>query len=115
MSAAVSRIFADDHQIARVDATGRPVWRCQWSDVEEVAAWKYDLLVYDLICIGFRIKADAHYYQCCEEDQGWDRLLDLIERRFGAPSADWWERVSRPAFQENWTVIWKSAAGSAAR
>jgi hypothetical protein len=106
------RIIADDRHIALLDASnGKSVWHVEWAQVSEIAAWKDDVFAYDIICLGFQAKGETEYNCCDEEDHGWDDLLLAMERTLGVRSSDWWERLAFPAFQKNWTVLWKLTGG----
>jgi hypothetical protein len=85
------------------------VWRFAMSDLREIVGWKDDLWSVDSVCCGFRLGADAHYLWCAEEDEGWKEMQRVLEERFGITHADWWDRVTFPAFETNWTSLWGEA------
>lgn len=106
------RIIADDQHIALLDGSnGKTVWLVEWAEVMEVAAWKHDVFTYDIICLGLPAKGETEYNRCDEEDDGWRDLLLAMERTLGVRSSDWRERVAVPAFQKDWTILWKLPSG----
>jgi hypothetical protein len=80
-------------------------WQLRWQDVVEIVAWKEDLLTIDLLCLGFRVRGDADYLQCNEQQSGWSELCAELKCRFQL-RADWWSAVVFPPFQKNWNVLW---------
>ena len=111
-------ITANDREVALLKHDGTASWRIKWCDVREVAAWKDDLITTDIIRLGFRVGDEEECHCCCEEQVGWDELLAVMERVLGVARSVWWERVAKPPFERNWTVLWsaesrKTGAGSA--
>jgi hypothetical protein len=92
-------VSLDDSDAARVD----------WSSVNEVAAFKHDLFGFDEICLGFRCDSDDRFCWVGEEDIGFRELRAKVEQHFDGIPEDWWSAVTLPAFEENWTSIWKRA------
>lgn len=82
------------------------VWRVQWADVREIAAWKDDVFCYDIICMGFRIGDEDAFFECDEKRAGWDALNAALLDRFGVRWENWFSVVAYPAFVLNWTVLW---------
>jgi hypothetical protein len=89
------------------NGSGMPAWRVRWSEVTEVAAWKLDAWAFDVLCIGFRPAGADEYFYCDEHQLGWDVLLEELDRLFGLKLEDWWRAVVFPAFQENFTLLWR--------
>ena len=86
---------------------GAPHWQIRWADVAEVATWKLDLFAFDLLCLGLRPEAGADYLTCNESHEGWVALLHELKRRFGVKEEAWWPAVVVPAFEENFTLLWR--------
>jgi hypothetical protein len=99
-----NHIHCDDASVTLLDGQRR-VWGCRWTDVNEIAAWKRDLFIGDLVCIGLRVDNEPTYVECDEETPGWHALITALEARFHFPR-DWWSRVAFPAYATNWTVLW---------
>ena len=82
------------------------LFRIRWTDVQEIVAYKLDLMAVDCICLGFRTQDEADYYEVVEEDRGYKELASELERVFPEIRNDWFQKVAFPAFETNWTTIW---------
>ena len=79
----------------------------RWSEVEEVHAYKRDLLTTDLICLAFKKSGTEEYYEIHEEMAGYHDLLDLLQSRLPGFTMDWIFDVAIPAFETKHQIIWK--------
>jgi hypothetical protein len=79
----------------------------QWIDVEEVRAFKRDLVTTDLICLEFKKLGKEEYYEINEEMAGYHDLLELIPEHLTKFNLEWFSSIARPAFASNHQVIWK--------
>ncbi len=70
----------------------------KWHEVTSVLAYKRDLYVADLICLGFT-SPDATI-EVDEEMQGWSQLVERLPNLLPGtpPPSEWWERVAKPPF-----------------
>jgi hypothetical protein len=93
--------------------TGAVEWQLRWSDVNEITAWKIDLVTTDLICLGFHTSRNPTDFVCDEEQQGWNKICRAVERRFDI-DPDWWRQVAFPAFATNPTLLWTGEKSSGA-
>jgi hypothetical protein len=100
-------------RVVKCDAEGFEVFeaersqaRVRWSDVVEVFAYKMDLLMYDEICIGFRVAADGTHWWVSEEFSGYRELIEELKQRFPGIREDWFSTVAFPAFVPNRTTLW---------
>lgn len=100
-------ILVDDEALCLDVGCRAPAWRVRWADVAEVAAWKQDVFAYDLLCVGLRPAGGAEYFTCDEAQTGWAALLHELEQRFDVKANDWWPEVVFPAFEENFTLLWR--------
>jgi len=80
-----------------------------WNDVEEVCAFKRDLLMTDLICLEFKKSDKDEYYEINEEMAGYHDLLELIPEHLPKFDLNWFPDVAFPAFDRNHLVKWKRA------
>lgn len=80
----------------------------RWIDVQEIIAFKLDLLACDTIRIAFRVADSGEHYEIDEDWAGYQELIAEVERRFDL-SDGWWEKVVFPAFETNRTTIWRAA------
>lgn len=81
----------------------------RWSEVSMVSAYKQDCFAVDRIWMAFDLPGDAAPVCVHEECQGWDELVEQMQQRCAGYRADWWSTVAVPAFETNFTVIWKRA------
>jgi hypothetical protein len=92
---------------------GESLHRVRWSDVEEVFAFKLDLLTTDCICLGFRISDNKSGQTpgtivCVNEEMvGWDELSQAIAHAYPEYKEGWWSEVAFPAFATNYTTVWR--------
>ncbi|MCX6904115.1 MAG: hypothetical protein NTW03_11705 [Verrucomicrobia bacterium] len=84
-------------------------WELKWSEVEEVHAFKRDLITTDLICLAFKKEGKEEYYQIHEEMAGYHDLFEALPRRLVKFTYAWFFGVAHPAFETNHQVIWKRA------
>ena len=98
-------LHSDQHG-ARLDSDARgTLWSLLWRDVDEIAAWKVDCYIHDLVCLGFRVRGEVDYYVCDEQTEGWDDLRRDMEAVFKIDPAKW-EQVVKPPMETNLTVLW---------
>jgi hypothetical protein len=81
--------------------------KIRWIDVEEVCAFKRDLLTTDLICLEFKKLGKEEYYEMNEEMVGYHDLLELIPEHLPKFNRGWFSSIALPAFASNHQVIWK--------
>jgi len=104
----LDRIANFDDSRAWVTCCGRVLWEAPWRDVVEVAAWKEDLFGYDAICLGLRTAESGEAFSWSwEEDHGFEALMKEVESRFPPMDEHWWTKVAFPAFERNFTVVWR--------
>lgn len=84
-----------------------------WASVVEIVAFKHDLFSIDEICLGFRVEGSDRFLWAGEEDQGFVGLRDDVEDCFEGILPSWFHQVAFPAFEENWTTIWRRGADHA--
>lgn len=81
---------------------------CRWEDVVELAAYKWDLFSYDLICFKFSL-ADGSFVEAHEEMEGWEELCRALWKHLpGFPAVDdWFSKVAFPPFKPNLTILFR--------
>jgi hypothetical protein len=84
----------------------RLLWSAGWNELEEIVAFKRDMLTVDDICLGFRVRGETHLRVCDEEIAGWDDVNEALATRFGIRYDEWFARIVQPPFAENSTVLW---------
>ncbi|MEM6692951.1 MAG: hypothetical protein AAF664_26215 [Planctomycetota bacterium] len=77
-------------------------------DVREIVAFKLDLLVTDLICVGFNCEGLDEAVELDEDTPGFDALMDVVHTRFDVAS-EWRCQMMFPAFQTKQTTLWKAS------
>lgn len=78
-----------------------------WSEVEQVHAYKRDLLTTDLICLAFKKSGKEEYYEIHEEMAGYHDLLEVLQSRLPRFTLEWIFDVAVPAFETKHQIIWK--------
>jgi hypothetical protein len=76
-----------------------------WADVVEIKAYKVDLLTVDEIRI--EILKAASTITISEETPGYYVFKEKLKAVFPYSDINWEEKVVKPAFKENLTVIYK--------
>jgi hypothetical protein len=81
-----------------------------WLDVNEVVAYKEDCWATDEIHPGFA-RSEGDRLDCVNESAaGYDELLAALPEAFSGIRTDWFMEVAFPAFEVNWTVLWRRAS-----
>jgi hypothetical protein len=101
----VGEILVEDGAIR----IGDPHLRLSFAEITEIAIYKRDEVVNDLICCDI-FTADGCVRTVHEEMVGFDEMIAAFERLSGF-AADWRETVVLPAFAENRRVVFRRAAG----
>jgi hypothetical protein len=78
-----------------------------WNEIEEVHAFKRDMLTTDLICLAFKKSGKEEYYEIREEMAGYHDLLEMISKELPGFNSGWFREVAFPAFATNHRIIWK--------
>jgi hypothetical protein len=86
------------------------------SDVVVIVAFKRDLVTVDQLCLGIgygpRDADGGHASVYIEEDNPTYRaVLADLEQHFDLMGG-WFAKVTRPAFETNWTTIWSRSGDS---
>ena len=82
------------------------ILKLKWSDVIEIAAFKLDQLTSDLLCLEFKDK-QGKYWPIHEEIEGFIEVEKYIGAKFNLIEPNWRAKVVKPAFERNYTVIFK--------
>ena len=90
----------------------RTFWSVQWSDIDEIIAFKIDTITFDRLCIALRLQQDGAYVTTDEETPGWKELNQQLLLTFGVSFDKWFGVVAFPPFAENRTVLWSRDTGS---
>jgi len=102
-----AQIAVGGAHITLADRTGEET--ISVNSVTEVAVYKRDEIVTDLICCDI-FTADGTVRTVHEEMPGFNDLIAAFKDLPGF-DADWWGKVIKPAFVENWTVVYKRESG----
>lgn len=79
----------------------------QWSEVEDVHAYKRDLFTTDLICLAFKKSGTEEYYEVHEEMAGYHDLLEVLQSCLPEFTLEWFCDVAFPAFETQHQIVWK--------
>ena len=80
-------------------------WRIAWADVSQIVGYKIDALTTDQIRLAFEVRGNM--YVVTEDMKGFKPLLAATDERFNTDRETWWPQVAFPAFETNWTTIWR--------
>jgi hypothetical protein len=83
--------------------------KLHWDEVEEVHAYKKDLLTTDMICLAFKKTAAEEYIHVHEEMAGYHDLLGVLPRYLAGFNLEWFSSVAFPAFDTNHQIIWRKS------
>ncbi len=75
--------------------------------MEAVHAFKQDCFGVDRIWVEFHIAGRLDPIAVHEEADGYKELIAEMERRCEGHRADWWDAAASPAFETNYTMIWR--------
>jgi hypothetical protein len=78
-----------------------------WTDVEQLIAYKRDLLTIDVICLD--IIFDNKRMTINEDTPGWYQFIKKTKLIFPSIPVDWDMKIMHPAFQTNLTIIYQRA------
>ena len=94
-----------------VDDKGFSVRGCEvrWDAIRAIATYKRDLFIYDDICLAFQMEAEL-WVEVSEEEPHFQLLVREVERRFPGVPEDWFTAVMHPAFEPNYSVLWRKGA-----
>jgi hypothetical protein len=104
-------ILVNDDGVCSSNADGALAWHLRWGDIGKIAAWKKDVLAYDIVCLGFQAADRDDFFYCDEHQDGWDTLVGELKNRFDVQSHEWLPQVLRPPFQEKFTIVWRRLDG----
>jgi hypothetical protein len=90
--------FAKDGTVHRVD----------WSDIDEVVAYKQDLMTTDAVCLEVT-PGRRDVVRLDDDVAGFWILVDKLKERLPTSSQDWEKVVVKPAFEANRTVIFQKS------
>lgn len=112
------RVRDHANQVIRVSGIGlavedalleETVWSVRWDAIEEIVAFKRDMLTVDDLCLGFLPLGGRSYHVCDEDMPGWGEVNGALAARFGIRFEEWFAAVAHPPFAQNLTVLWRRA------
>lgn len=80
-----------------------------WANVQEVVAFKRDLLIYDCVYLAFKL-FDGTSAVVDEEAEGWDELIAAAEQNLKLQPVDWFNQVTLPAFRTNTMKLYERSS-----
>lgn len=98
-----ARVIVDDGDII-MSIADTPRFRLPIADIVEIAAYKRDEVVTDLICFELRM-ADGSFWTLHEEIAGFEEAVAALERLPGF-LVGWRENLALPPFDRNWMSVW---------
>ncbi|MGJ5815319.1 hypothetical protein [Paludibaculum fermentans] len=95
--------------LASQSGNTEPQHHIAWKNVGAVFAYKQDCATVDQICITFVDLGGEVRLAVSEDDAGYQQLVEDLPRHLPgclAP-ADWFQKVAFPAFETNWTELYR--------
>jgi hypothetical protein len=90
-------VYEGDRQVASV----------AWDDVDEIVAFKRDMLTWDLVCLEFVLRGRDRACEVNDDAAEFWNLVKHVKEVFPESVQDWERLVVKPAFATNLTVIFK--------
>lgn len=81
--------------------------KVNWAEIEEIQAYKLDLLTTDEVCIDLVLKTSI--ITITEEIGGWELFVDTLMKQFPSIQKDWEHKVTLPPFDTNFTILYKKS------
>ena len=79
-----------------------------WNEIEEIHAFKKDLITTDMIYLAFKVFGKEGHYQMHEEMAGYYDLLQAMQNYLPEFTLEW--VLDFPPFATNPRIIWRRAA-----
>ncbi len=76
-----------------------------WEDIQEINAYKDDLMTYDMICLDIVLKDSV--VKITEEVGGWSEFTEELNKVFPSIDKEWYVNIMLPAFATNFTTLFK--------
>lgn len=88
---------------------GEPTIRVFWREIDQIRAYKQDLVTDDLVCWDITVTKNesSQTYSLHEELDGFELLVDYISDELVSFDKIWRQKVIRPPFAENLTILYK--------
>lgn len=102
---------ADDTGIFTYTANGftiackDEVYEVPWHEVDELVAYKLDLMAYDEICLD--ILHNGHKHTITEETPGWHLFVEKTKSVYRGIDMYWDSKIVYPSFATNLTVLYQ--------
>lgn len=77
----------------------------RWADIKLIAAFKFDAFTVDTICLRFDLD-NAESVVVNEDQAGYAELVHALAEKFPAFDKDFYEKIVKPPFAENYTVVY---------
>ena len=81
------------------------VRKITWSEIEEITAYKRDLLTVDQIFLDIILKDT--YITVTEDQNGWEEFLTKLANQFPSIDKGWSAKLALPAFETNPAPLYK--------
>lgn len=86
---------------------GEVLYEIPWSDIDEIATYKDDLVGYDEVCLRFHSTSWDEWFWLGEESPMFKDLEKMIRDQFSGIPENWFHDVAFPAFETNYRMLWK--------
>lgn len=103
----VEEVLRADKYGVTVEKDGIKTQLLRWKEVSRIAVYKKDELMTDLICIEFGL-GENMIVTIHEEIEGYDSIVQNMEKEFKGIEEDWYSKIVKPAFERNYRVIYET-------
>lgn len=88
---------------------GEPAIRVLWSEINQILAYKRDLVTEDLVCWDITVTKNerSQTYSLHEELDGFGLLVDCISHKLTSFDKIWRQKIITPPFAENLTILYQ--------
>jgi hypothetical protein len=83
------------------------IFQIRWDQIDRIIAYKQDMHIYDLVCLGFSIAGELKRHLLVDEEMvGWHELTCRMDDVLHT-GHEWYLKIQEPAFERCKTTLWE--------
>jgi hypothetical protein len=83
------------------------IFQIRWDQIDRIIAYKQDMYIYDLVCLGFFIAGDSKRHLLVDEEMvGWHELTCKMDEVFDTGHEWYIRKTQEPAFERCEVTLW---------